>query len=285
MRAVSFRWMPVTLLALVLWSMTGICVLGQDLERIAPKSLQTPAAPAQIQEPPPPESAVSEPDRLLLKQLRGMTFLHDPNKVSREGIPFDGIRSDERMPESFYQEMRSFLNQPLTMGRLSEILKKVVLYYRSQSKPVVDAYFPEQDITGGNVQILIIVGRVGAVRVEGNRWFSSEDIEAQMSLRPGEPILGKVLAEDVNWLNRNPFRHVDLVLARGEKRGRSCSSGESSPVIARSAKRSSSTSTSSTRSALPMATSSACPRRGRARSSAIRWVRTVACDPVSMRKR
>lgn len=194
-------------------------VYSQDLERIAPKTLQEQVPPAKVPELPVSQVLSSSPKRVLLEKLSGLIFLRAPEKVLKGGVRLEGILVDGYLPESFFKEMEAFLNQPLTLEDLNVILNKVVLYFRTQSTPVVDAYIPEQDITGGTVQVVVVEGRVGSIRAEGNRWFDSANIEKQVRTRPGEVIRGNALAEDVNWLNKNPFRHVDLVLARGEEKG------------------------------------------------------------------
>jgi hemolysin activation/secretion protein len=35
---------------------------------------------------------------------------------------------------------------------------------------------PEQDIAAGNVEIRILEGYLGSLKVEGNRWFSSDRV-------------------------------------------------------------------------------------------------------------
>ncbi len=62
-------------------------------------------------------------------------------------------------------------------------------------------------------------GRLGKVVVQGNRWFSTETLAGDIRLHPGDPISGKVAAQDASWLNANPFRQVDLVYAPGDTPG------------------------------------------------------------------
>lgn len=219
MRAV-YCYRLLTVLA-VIFMLGGISikVQAQDLDKVAPKVLEKDITPTQMPELPVPSVHSSNPERLLLKELHGLIFLRSPEKVLRGGVMLEGILVDGYLPESFFPEMETFLNQPLTLDDLNNILKKVVVYYRTQSTPVVDAYIPEQDITGGTVQVVVVEGRVGQIRSEGNQWFDSKDIESQIRTKPGEVIRGNSLAEDVSRLNQNPFRHVDLVLARGKEKG------------------------------------------------------------------
>ncbi|CAG37918.1 ShlB/FhaC/HecB family hemolysin secretion/activation protein [Desulfotalea psychrophila] len=194
---------------------------AQDLKLVAPKKLESNAKPIEV----PTDVSLqevksSDPQRIILKRLTGLIFLRTPEKVLKNGINMEGILTDGYMPESFFKEMNVFLNEPLSLEKLNDMLKSVVVYFRSQSTPVVDVYVPEQDITGGTIQIVVREGHVGEIRVEGNEWFESEMIAKQVRAKPGDPIRGNMLAEDINKINKNPFRRVDLVLIRGEEQGK-----------------------------------------------------------------
>jgi hemolysin activation/secretion protein len=78
---------------------------------------------------------------------------------------------------------------------------------------------PEQDVTGGVVQIVVTEARIGRVRVEGSCYFDSQMLLDQLFLCPGQPIYESVLSEELRWLYRNPFRTVDLELTPGAERG------------------------------------------------------------------
>ncbi|MCB1233208.1 MAG: ShlB/FhaC/HecB family hemolysin secretion/activation protein, partial [Verrucomicrobiae bacterium] len=74
---------------------------------------------------------------------------------------------------------------------------------------------PEQEITSGVLQLVIIEGRVGDVLVEGNDFTNSEYLENQLRLQRGQIIRESILMEDLAWMNKNPFRRVDLIYSPG----------------------------------------------------------------------
>jgi hemolysin activation/secretion protein len=53
----------------------------------------------------------------------------------------------------------------------------------------------------------------------GKKWFSDSSIQDQVRLKSGDAIDSKKLLQDANWLNRNPFRQVDVYLKQGEQVG------------------------------------------------------------------
>jgi len=63
----------------------------------------------------------------------------------------------------------------------------------------------------GRIQIVLLEGKVGQVKVAGNRWFSSSQIANGVELHLGESISQREMQRDLDWLNENPFRTTDLV--------------------------------------------------------------------------
>jgi len=154
--------------------------------------------------------------------LRGLVFLGDPTQIQSSGIPdFQGVES--RVPflsKSQAEKIASpYLNKPVSMKTLSEIRKKVNDWLASTGRMVSTVLVPEQEIRGGVIQILILSGRLGEVRVEGNRYFKSENLSEEVRLRPDEEIGLAALGDDAAWLNANPFRQVQTSLAPGSKPG------------------------------------------------------------------
>ncbi|CAG36250.1 ShlB/FhaC/HecB family hemolysin secretion/activation protein [Desulfotalea psychrophila] len=214
------RFLQALTTGLALLAVVSPTSYAQDLKLVAPKRLESNANPVNFpSDVPAQEIELANPQRVLLERLTGLIFLKSPEKVLQGGVEMEGISADGYMPESVFAEMEAFLNKPLSLEKLDDILKKAVLYFRSQETPVVDVYVPEQDISGGTIQIVVLEGRIGEIRTEGNEWFSSELIEKHVRAKPGDIIRGDQLAEDIYLANKNPFRRVDLVLDRGEKRG------------------------------------------------------------------
>lgn len=133
-----------------------------------------------------------------------------------------GVHGDElttlQSPE-FVEKMKGYLGKPLSLNDLNQMTRDIIQYYRRHGRPVVDVIVPEQDITPGVVQFVILEGRLGQMAAAGNRWFSSKQLLSQISTKPGEVALAKKLTEDVNWLNSNPFRQVNVIFSPGKKRG------------------------------------------------------------------
>jgi len=196
---------------------------AQTYEQVAP---QTPVAPG---DPSKPKVSIEEPAakttptdaeaaQQLLPELKGLVFVSSVAGVKMNGVTQAGL--DVAVvplldtPE-FREKITPYLGKPLTMGGLKQITREAVIALRAANRPVVDVAVPQQAIDTGTIQLVVIEGTLGQVRVEGNRWFSSEKIAREVRIAPGQPIAGSGLLDDLSWLNQNPFRRVDLVFAPG----------------------------------------------------------------------
>ncbi len=111
------------------------------------------------------------------------------------------------------------IGKPLTPELLREIKQVIIRYYRAQNHPVVTVLIPEQDISDGVIEVIIIEGRLGKIVCKGNRWFSDKLIQNFLDIDPGEIITDDTLLTDVTWMNRNPFRRTDILFTPGEEFG------------------------------------------------------------------
>jgi hemolysin activation/secretion protein len=78
---------------------------------------------------------------------------------------------------------------------------------------------PQQDITNGVVQLLLLEGRLGSVSVAGNRWFSGRELSRYVRAQGGGTISARQLQSDIDWMNANPFHSSDVVYHPGKNLG------------------------------------------------------------------
>lgn len=193
---------------------------AQSFEQVAPKT-PPPAPPAALPAATPPAGAQPD-DTVLLPALRGLVFLSSPTELQAAGVSAPGLNFTGTAlldTAEFRARAEALLGRSVTLRALNELARDVVLHYRRHGRPVVDARVPEQNISTGTVQLVVLEGRLGRARAEGNRRFSAEQITGGLRLRPGEIIRTDALLEDLAWINQNPFRSVDVVFARGTNPG------------------------------------------------------------------
>jgi hemolysin activation/secretion protein len=154
--------------------------------------------------------------------LTGLLVSGDPKEIHPRGAPtVQGV--DVRVPflnqPEIKSRLESFLGKMCTKDTRDAIIQEIVLFYRSQGREMVSVTMPPQEITGGVLQVLVMEGYLGRVKVEGARWFDSKYIADQLKARPGQTIDAWQLGADVDWLNRNPFRQINLIFTKGAEAG------------------------------------------------------------------
>lgn len=201
-------------------------VLAQDFERYLPQPFAAPAYQPELPEP--EEVKVSGSDAILVDRLDAVIVLDHASKVDADDPHAEsaGIEFDVESPSSlvysrgFRRIVENYLGGPVTLRRLNEMSRDIILYYRRCGQPVVDVVIPEQRITAGSVQIVVVESRVGRVVVRGGCYFDSCMLADQVcATRPGSRIYESALARDLYWLNRNPFRQVNVDLEPGQAEG------------------------------------------------------------------
>jgi hemolysin activation/secretion protein len=172
--------------------------------------------PCFAQDRPAAAASVSNPrgSALVTPALKGLVFLPDQNLLRPNGIDAEGIIAtgvDMLSGSSFRDVVTPFLGKPLTFDGLHQITHSVVVYYTARNHPLVNVVVPEQNVQNGVVQIVVTEFRVGSVRTKGNHWFSNSVIAAPVTLHHGDTINSTRILSDLDAVNANPFRHVNLV--------------------------------------------------------------------------
>jgi hemolysin activation/secretion protein len=195
---------------------------SQAYDQFAPK----PVPPAQMEAPNPmPSTNVlhGAPGEVLLPVLKGLVFVARSQDVDVHGARSEGIVVSAELrvpaPGAFQALVTPYVGRPLTRGGLNELITAIIVHFRTHDHPVVDVIVPQQDISAGSVQVLVLESRVGAVSVTGNRHFSSDEIRGSFRVQPGDAIVASDMRADLEWANQNPFHTSDVVYQPGQATG------------------------------------------------------------------
>lgn len=214
-------------LAAVAAAACGQAALAQGLRVVRPEDYQrnvTPVEPAGRAEPARlPERRVDLADNktVLLQSLGGVRLVPLPRDIVKNPTPAGLEIKDLPLLEApeFRKVLQPYLGKPVTMRSISMMIRDTVKYYQDHDRPVVDVFLPEQEITGGVVQLLVVEARVGKIRVTGLQWFSDELVRGYVNLQPGSVIHASSLLADIDYINENRFRFVRPVLEPGKDFG------------------------------------------------------------------
>jgi hemolysin activation/secretion protein len=158
-----------------------------------------------------------------LKALKGIVFLSGPKELKRDGLEnvsgLDVSRFPDLQNDAFRARMDKYLGKPVSFASVEDLVQEVFAYFSEIDRPFVVVTSPEQDITNGVLQLVVIEGRVGELQVTGAKHFDESIYRNALGLKPGDRISKRKLDADIDWLNRNPFRDTSVGLAPGKDLG------------------------------------------------------------------
>ncbi|MHB8285085.1 MAG: ShlB/FhaC/HecB family hemolysin secretion/activation protein [Caulobacteraceae bacterium] len=112
------------------------------------------------------------------------------------------------------RRLEGFIGQPLTRKLIAQIEAQIVRDYRRRGLPLISVSTPEQEISGGVLQIRVIPFRLGRKTAPGAA--SAAYVVSRTRSTPGELINARLLNQDLDWLNRYPFRTSQAVFSPGD---------------------------------------------------------------------
>ncbi|MDQ7825827.1 MAG: ShlB/FhaC/HecB family hemolysin secretion/activation protein [Candidatus Eremiobacteraeota bacterium] len=106
----------------------------------------------------------------------------------------------------------------VSLEELKRAALKIQKYYNDKGYIAVRAYVPIQDINEGNVKISVIEGKVGNIRVEGNKHYSERFVKWFMEpIRKDKLLKGNTLQRAVMLLNEFDGLKAKAFLQPGER--------------------------------------------------------------------
>ncbi len=136
----------------------------------------------------------------------------DAGPLEVAGVPLMGIEAAEVL-------FGPFLDRPVSRESLERMQQVVRLYFAQLNRPFSLVYVPPQDITEGEVRLVVRESVVGQVRVEGNSAFSDRSYLSRIGVAPGTPLDSKRIRDGLDRINLNPFREAAAEFAKGKEPG------------------------------------------------------------------
>lgn len=114
--------------------------------------------------------------------------------------------------DEFRATVAKYIGTPISNDLLNELIKKINEHAQRKDRLIAKVLIPTQDITGGTLRFVVLLGRYSEFTFQGNRWFSSKLLEERLGLKPGDEIRLSTLENAVNWANTNPFRQLKVLI-------------------------------------------------------------------------
>lgn len=155
--------------------------------------------------------------------IKGLIFVDaEENIPSVERGKEEVVTFNLSIPEKteFREKLSSsFINKELTIERLQEIKLAVLQHYQDNDRPFTAVYIPEQDVTDGNIVLVVTESKLGEYKYKGNRWYQNEQLGRYFDIQSGQQLSRETLLNDVSWLNRNPFHYSEIRAIEGDEVG------------------------------------------------------------------
>ncbi|HSI41300.1 MAG TPA: ShlB/FhaC/HecB family hemolysin secretion/activation protein [Xanthobacteraceae bacterium] len=170
--------------------------------------------------PAPAQGPASDDATPLGVDLKGMVFLSATDPVEAAPVAaVDTTRVPILADPAFVTEMAALLGRPVTRQMLSQIEARAAGRFRAAGRPFVSVTTPPQEVTGGVLRFRVVEYRAGDVRVDGADAGTAARARQSVRLERGGAVETARLQEDLDWLNRSPFRSVEAEFAPGSRFG------------------------------------------------------------------
>lgn len=135
------------------------------------------------------------------------------------------VRSDNPLLNTieFKSELAGFVGKPLSQALISSIRNDIVRYMRANDRPLIAVIVPPQEVTTGTLTLVVMPFVVGEKTVEriptSHQRTGEQYVLDNVRTTSGDEVVASELIEDLNWLNRNPFRNVGVIFKQGRLTG------------------------------------------------------------------
>ncbi|NWD53859.1 ShlB/FhaC/HecB family hemolysin secretion/activation protein [Pseudomonas veronii] len=172
-------------------------------------------------------------NRLLDEQRRRLDELKDlPGKEAKPqapATPADSrcfpirditLKGADSLPATDRERLlKPYVGQCLGVSQLNELLKVITDYYIDKGRVTSRAYLPQQDLSSGHLQVLVVEGKLEGLK--GAQGSSVTDRELAMAFpgKVGEALNLREVEQLVDQINRLPSKQAQMELTPGTQVG------------------------------------------------------------------
>ena len=122
--------------------------------------------------------------------------------------------------ETVQRLVTPFTGKDKDFGDVQRALETLEVAYRERGFGVIQVQLPEQDITRGIVRFNINQPKVGKVNVEGNQYFSTQNVRRSLpAVKEGETPNSNEIARNLQIAAEHPVKQSNVLLRSGENEG------------------------------------------------------------------
>ncbi|MFC6299990.1 ShlB/FhaC/HecB family hemolysin secretion/activation protein [Pseudomonas spelaei] len=172
-------------------------------------------------------------NRLLEEQQRRLEELKDlPGKEAKPvapAVPVDTrcfpikdieIKGADSLPAGDRERLlKPYIGQCLGVSQLNELLKVITDYYIDKGLVTSRAYLPQQDLSTGHLQVLVVEGKLEGLKGADNSGLSDRELAMTFPGKNGDLLNLREIEQAIDQLNRLPSNQAQMELAPGDAVG------------------------------------------------------------------
>ncbi|KAB0564917.1 ShlB/FhaC/HecB family hemolysin secretion/activation protein [Pseudomonas palleroniana] len=115
--------------------------------------------------------------------------------------------------------LKPYVGQCLGVSQLNELLKVITDYYIAKGRVTSRAYLPQQDLSSGHLQVLVVEGKLEAVRSADGSNVTDRELAMAFPGKVGQALNLREVEQLVDQLNRLPSKQAQMELTPGQQIG------------------------------------------------------------------
>jgi len=124
-------------------------------------------------------------------------------------------------PEQADAVVAPYVGRSRDYGDVQKALEALEGAFRARGYGTVAVHVPEQEITSGVIRLDVKESVLGGVSISGNQFFDEANVRASLpNLKEGAAPNLRKISENVQLVNENPAKQVEVTLAAGEQDGK-----------------------------------------------------------------
>ncbi|QOQ74335.1 ShlB/FhaC/HecB family hemolysin secretion/activation protein [Pseudomonas poae] len=172
-------------------------------------------------------------NRLLEEQQRRLQELQDlPGKEAKPqapALPADTrcfpikdieLKGADSLPASDRERLlKPYIGKCVGVSQLNELLKVITDYYITKGRVTSRAYLPQQDLSTGHLQVLVVEGKLEALKSAEGSTVTDRELAMAFPGKVGEALNLREVEQLVDQLNRLPSKQAQMELTPGQQIG------------------------------------------------------------------
>lgn len=115
--------------------------------------------------------------------------------------------------------LKPYVGQCLGVAQLNALLKAITDHYIEKGQVTSRAYLPQQDLSSGHLQVLVVEGKLEGLKAGEGSQLSERELAMSFPGQIGVPVNLREIEQLVDQLNRLPSNQAQMELAPGAQVG------------------------------------------------------------------